>query len=220
MLSSAFCHVLCMLTPAQVVWTDSDIVWYQNPLPLLNAMSSDLVVQSNAPWPDEQAANGPLRINSGFYRARSTPLTLAAFEAIVAHARSSSLSEQPSFYIVLCGGKDGANVRGENSCVFRPSHDGAQQPLDGELAVDFLPRLQYPNGAVGQLWEVAANISTSNPEVVVLHNNWIRGLQAKTRRLVEQRVWWYDRDNELCNYDAHVAYDFNWNVDETASEEA
>ena len=29
------------------------------------AMPSDFVVQSNAPYPEEQVANGPLRINSG-----------------------------------------------------------------------------------------------------------------------------------------------------------
>lgn len=200
-----------------VVWTDSDIVWFQNPLPLLAAMPSDLVVQSNAPWPDEQAANGPLRINSGFYRARATPVTIAAFDAIVAHARASHMSEQPSFYIVLCGGKEGVNVRGGSQCVFRPSSD-----VDGvagkELVVEFLPRLQYPNGAVGQLWEAAADLPRTNPDVVILHNNWIRGLPAKARRLVEQGVWWYDRSREICDYRERPVYEFNWKVDDMNEE--
>jgi hypothetical protein len=31
-----------------VTWTDSDIVWLQNPIPSLMAMEEDFVVQSNA----------------------------------------------------------------------------------------------------------------------------------------------------------------------------
>ena len=260
-----------------VIWSDTDIVWYRNPLPLLAEMPSDLVVQSNAPWPDEPSANGPLRINSGFYRVRSTPATLAAFEAIVGHARSSSMSEQPSFYIVLCGGKDGINAKGENMCVFHPpadfpdgqvdgqdnsrqnragdagnegirvgevedgrdGGDGAQgirgerqgqggagagkrtrERKDNELEVTFLNRLHYPNGAVGQLWEAASNVSTTHPEVIVLHNNWIRGLQAKIRRLIEQRLWWFDRNDEVCDYSPSPHFEFNWNVEEIVGEEA
>ncbi len=53
-------------------------------------MTSDFVVQSNAPS-TEASANGPLRINSGFYRVRSTPLVIAAMEDIVGHAASSEL---------------------------------------------------------------------------------------------------------------------------------
>ncbi len=35
-----------------VTWTDTDISWFQNPIPILSALSSDFVVQSNAPWPE------------------------------------------------------------------------------------------------------------------------------------------------------------------------
>jgi hypothetical protein len=194
-------------------------------------MKSDIVVQSNAPWPEELAANGPLRINSGFYRVRSNPKTILAFDAIVAHAQNSSMTEQPSFYIVLCGGKQGANIKGDNSCVYHPPVDskkavGAKNKIpdneveDGEpIEVDFLNRLHYPNGAVAQLWEIAANISTTNPEVVILHNNWLRGLGAKMRRMIDQRLWWYDRDNEFCDYTPNPVFEFNWNVDETVGEE-
>jgi hypothetical protein len=62
-----------------VTWSDSDIVWLQNPLPLLSAMSSDIVVQSNAPWPEEQQSTGSLRINSGFYRVCVSVLACAFF---------------------------------------------------------------------------------------------------------------------------------------------
>lgn len=62
-----------------VIWTDTDIAWFQNPLPLLASMESDFVVQSNAPS-TEADANGPLRINSGFYRIRSTAIAIAALE--------------------------------------------------------------------------------------------------------------------------------------------
>ncbi len=231
------------------IWTDTDIVWYRNPLPLLAAMPSDLVLQSNAPWPDETAANGPLRINSGFYRARATPLVIAAFEAIVAHARRSSMSEQPSFYIVLCGGKEGINTRGDSGCEYHvdpaaieaANNGGAADSVGGGPAavggaggaheregehgdptvidVQLLNRLHFPNGAVGQLWDIASNISSTNPEVVILHNNWIRGLRSKIRRIIDQRLWWYDREGEMCDYSPNPVYELSWNVEEGHGEE-
>lgn len=104
-----------------VTWTDTDIVWLRDPLPALADMPSDFVVQSNAPWPEESAANGELRINSGFYRIRSNELTIAALETIVHHAAISKFTEQPSFYMVLCGGREGTLRVGDNKCSWRPA---------------------------------------------------------------------------------------------------
>lgn len=71
---------------------DTDIVWFQNPLPLMAAMESDFVVQSNAPRPEEEAANGPLRINSGFYRVRATPIGIAAMQQVTRLTASCSVA--------------------------------------------------------------------------------------------------------------------------------
>ena len=195
--------------------TDTDIVWFQNPLPLLAAMRSDFVVQSNAPWPDEEAANGPLRINSGFYRVRSTPTTVAAMESIVAHAATSTLTEQPSFYIILCGGREGANKKGTDKCIYTPAPaaDGAEVEEQLPLEVEFLDRLLYPNGAVGKFWDIK-DIQTSKPELVILHNNWIRGLRSKFKRVVDHRLWYYARDKEACDYSNGTQYVFDWSVED------
>jgi len=184
-----------------VIWTDSDIVWYQNPIPLLHAMESDLVVQSNAPYPQELADNGPLRINSGFYRARSTPLTIDAFANIVASAQASRLSEQPSFYMVLCGGKEGRTIKGDNGCIYTSNLTDAELQGHGrELYVEYLDRQKYPNGAVSDFWQSPGTIPSTHPEMVILHNNWIRGLDGKTLRLTNNSLWWYNSEEELCNY--------------------
>jgi hypothetical protein len=63
-----FFFCFCFDRRYDVVWTDPDIAWLQNPLPLLAAIESDFVVQSNAPS-TEEVSNGKLRINSGFYSA-------------------------------------------------------------------------------------------------------------------------------------------------------
>jgi hypothetical protein len=43
----------------------------------------------------------------------------------------------------------------------------------GSLEVQFLDREQYANGAVGGYWE-KADLQTSQPQLVILHNNWIK----------------------------------------------
>eukprot|EP00043_Microstomoeca_roanoka_P014979 m.149237 g.149237 ORF g.149237 m.149237 type:complete len:754 (-) comp16155_c1_seq1:177-2438(-) len=199
-----------------VTWTDTDIVWFQNPIPKLAAMASDFAVQSNAPWPAEKVANGPLRINSGFYRVRSTPVTIAAMQQIVAHAASSTMTEQPSFYIILCGGKEGANVVGDNKCHYRPPADMMESTVGGNdntlLEVEFLDRTLYPNGNVGGYWDYP-DVRKVNPDIVILHNNWIKGLRAKTQRLVERKLWFFDREKEICAYEPQPEFVFNWSVD-------
>eukprot|EP00041_Stephanoeca_diplocostata_P009918 m.156830 g.156830 ORF g.156830 m.156830 type:complete len:742 (+) comp17950_c0_seq8:272-2497(+) len=202
-----------------VTWTDTDIAWLRNPIPILEAMASDFVVQSNAPS-TEAVANGPLRINSGFYRIRSSPIAIAALEAIVVHAASSRLTEQPSFYMVLCGGKEGRLKEGDNACIYRPPpYVGDGEPPfdpDSSLRVEFLDRHQFPNGATGTranvsklYWDLKA--AKHHPDnLVVLHNNWIKGLGNKVRRLVEQDLWYFDREAEICMYDAAPRVAFTW----------
>eukprot|EP00053_Salpingoeca_punica_P009097 m.81418 g.81418 ORF g.81418 m.81418 type:complete len:764 (-) comp14876_c0_seq3:854-3145(-) len=244
-----------------VTWTDTDIVWFRDPMPLLSGMKSDFVVQSNAPWPQEQAANGPLRINSGFYRVRSTPGTIAAMESIVAHAATSKLTEQPSFYIILCGGKEGTNTAGPNKCIYTPDANHLnrankpmggddntanleEEPLNGGAAaaaaaaaakaananangnsemlvdpveVEFLDRTLFPNGAVGGYWD-AEDVLAAQPNLVILHNNWIRGLRSKVKRAIDHKLWFYSRDKEICDYSARPKFSLDWAIDEKEEE--
>ena len=192
-----------------VTWTDTDIVLFADPFPEMAAMPSDFVVQSNAPS-DEAVANGPLRINSGFYRVRSNPVTVRAMEEIVAHAQTSKLTEQPSFYVVLCGGKQGEWTEGPDACVYRAGDGGKM------LRVQFLDRTLYPAGAVhssrrhNASWPVTGAHGPShwdNPELRhnpdglrLLHNNWIKGVDGKTNRVIDRGLWFYDTKRQICDY--------------------
>jgi hypothetical protein len=68
-----------------VTWTDTDIVYFKNPLPYLNAMESDFVIQSDATnrliSRPTTIQNTNMNICSGFYRIRSKPATIAVFVA-------------------------------------------------------------------------------------------------------------------------------------------
>eukprot|EP00055_Hartaetosiga_balthica_P011981 m.56418 g.56418 ORF g.56418 m.56418 type:complete len:724 (-) comp7798_c0_seq3:3104-5275(-) len=192
-----------------VTWTDTDITWFKNPLPELLNMESDFVVQSNAPFPEEKAANGPLRINSGFYRVRSTPVTLAAMEEIIAHAEGSTMTEQPSFYVILCGGMDGDNTIGADQCKYSYTSENGDSET---LIVQFLDRQLYPNGSVSGFWN-SRNIIKEHPQLIILHNNWIKGLRGKIERAVSKGLWYYNRDKLICSYDLAPEFKFNWSVD-------
>ena len=198
-----------------VTWTDTDIVWFQNPIPLMSAMESDFVVQSNAPS-KEADANGALRINSGFYRVRSNPSTIAAMEQIVMHAAASRLTEQPSFYMVLCGGKEGTHRQGTTRCIY-PLPDDAAPKGQGEegkgatLAVDYLDRRLYPAGAYGDFW--TSDRLHDNGDLVILHNNWIKGMRNKIQRLVDHGLWFYNRNKAICSYDQHPRFTLDWAVE-------
>ena len=191
-----------------VTWTDTDIAWLQNPIPLMARMKSDFVVQSNAPS-TEPDANGPLRINSGFYRVRSSPETVAAVEQIVLHAAASTLTEQPSFYMVLCGGKEGKYKRGDSECLY-PGPAGARQDAP-PLLVEYLPRDLYPAGAYNALWEDAD--VRHNRKLVILHNNWIKGMQNKIQRLIDRRLWYYDREKRICSYAPEPTFVLDWTIE-------
>jgi hypothetical protein len=56
-----------------VTWTDTDIAYFKNPLPYLNAMESDFVIQTDA----KETSSPNSNLCSGFYRIRSRPVTIA-----------------------------------------------------------------------------------------------------------------------------------------------
>ncbi|CAI7923852.1 unnamed protein product [Closterium sp. NIES-54] len=117
-----------------VLWTDVDIVWFSDPLPdLLSYGPGTFPIQSNEPN-GSIPGTGIRRINSGFYFARSDPKTIEAFEAITAHAATTKLSEQPSFYDILCGVKGENLVAGKEECRWQNG-----------LRTIFLDRKVYPN---------------------------------------------------------------------------
>lgn len=135
--------------------------------------------------------NLPRRLNSGFYFARSDHATISAMDKVVKHALASELSEQPSFYDVLCG-EGGANRLGDDRCL---------EP-DTNLTVHFLDRNLFPNGAYQGLWEKddvkAACVKNG---CLILHNNWISGREKKLERQLLSGLWDYDSSTRLCLQD-------------------
>lgn len=163
--------------------------WTQvNPIPgMLEEMGDmDIGIQSNAP-PDEAADNGRRRINSGFYYVRSSPSTVEAFEQITDHARRSTLSEQPSFYTILCG-DELQYVQGPRDCL------NTKIPVKTRL----LSRQVYPNGAMTDV--IRGVTPTSEDKVAIVHFNWLEGHENKVQSFVNASMWMLD-EHDQCLYD-------------------
>uniref|UniRef100_A0A7S3ELP6 Nucleotide-diphospho-sugar transferase domain-containing protein n=3 Tax=Rhodosorus marinus TaxID=101924 RepID=A0A7S3ELP6_9RHOD len=178
--------VRLLKTGVNVVWTDCDIIWFKNPLPDLASYQVDLVIQTNAP--DDENLNGYRRINSGFYLAKSNPATIKAFEDIVAFATKSAMSEQPCFWDVMCG-KNGENTIGDDRCAYNG------------MVVRLLDRKLYPNGITFGIWNATyGTIPQRYPDLFILHNNWIKGSEAKQERFQKHGFVMFDPVEELCVY--------------------
>ncbi|KAF8715810.1 hypothetical protein HU200_026762 [Digitaria exilis] len=174
-----------------VLLSDVDVYWFENPMPFLYSLGpATLGAQS-----DEYNATGPInlprRLNSGFYFARSDNATITAMQMIVKHASNSGLSEQPSFYDVLCG-KNGTNRISDNICL---------EP-NTNLTVVFLDRDLFPNGAYKGLWE-KNDVESTCKELgcFIIHNNWINGRKKKLQRQMSSGLWDYDPTSRLCLQD-------------------
>lgn len=167
-----------------VVWTDCDIIWYRNPLEYLWGLGADLAIQSNAP--DKEASNARGRINSGFYLARSNAKTITAFERVIVHATRSRKSEQPCFYDILCG-TEGQNTVGTDRCQY------------GDVSVVLLDRSLYPNGNTKSIWKSPpGTILRHFPNLYILHNNWIVGVDSKYSRMKDHGLVLYSEEEEIC----------------------
>ncbi|GJP65230.1 hypothetical protein CLOP_g22142 [Closterium sp. NIES-67] len=176
-----------------VLWTDVDIVWFTDPLPdLLSYGPGTFPIQSNEPN-TTLPGTGIRRINSGFYFARADKKTVDAFEAITAHAATTRLSEQPSFYDILCGVKGENVVEGKEECVWQNG-----------LRTIFLDRVVYANGAAHAFWDEEDVEGTCRRKgCAILHNNWIAGKDAKKQRFVVNSFWHYDLEKRMCMWRWH-----------------
>lgn len=169
-----------------VMWTDSDIVYFKNPIQDMWGYNVDLVIQTNAP--DDEPMNGRRRLNSGFYLARSNAVTIQAFEEIIVFASKSRMSEQPCFYDVLCG-KEGQTAIGNDVCKYNG------------MVLKLLDRHKYPNGITDGIWDTAdGKIPEKWPHLFVLHNNWVKGAEGKRIRFERHGFILYDKESELCIY--------------------
>ncbi|OVA20799.1 Reticulon [Macleaya cordata] len=171
-----------------VLLSDVDVYWFENPLPYLRSFGPAVLVAQSDEYNETGPINMPRRLNSGFYFARSDAETIAAIEKVVKHASTSPLSEQPSFYDMLCG-EGGRNRVGDDRCL---------EP-ETNLTVHFLDRNLFPNGAYQGLWEKAnVKAACKKKGCIILHNNWISGRKKKLERQVLSGLWVYDVSTRMC----------------------
>ncbi|KAJ8773657.1 hypothetical protein K2173_005903 [Erythroxylum novogranatense] len=171
-----------------VLLSDVDVYWFRNPLPLLYSFGPAFLVAQSDEYNLTGPINLPRRLNSGFYFAHSDGSTIAALEKVVTHAATSGLSEQPSFYDILCG-ENGVN---------RISDDRCMEP-ETNLTIHFLDRNLFPNGAYLDIW-LKKNVKAACMEqgCFILHNNWINGRIKKLERQVLSGLWEYDSSKRMC----------------------
>lgn len=112
---------------------------------------------------------------------------MTGLSRILEHAASSQLSEQPSFYDVLCG--EHGEYRLDNKTCF-----------NGDLYTHFLDPRVFRNGANWTYW-VQNRADEGAPAAAILHNNWIKGLAAKQERLEAAGLAYFDPELEICRYD-------------------
>ncbi|XP_062181155.1 beta-arabinofuranosyltransferase RAY1-like [Phragmites australis] len=174
-----------------VLLSDVDVYWFDNPMSFLYSLGPATLGAQSDEYNETGPINLPRRLNSGFYFARSDDATITAMEMVVKHATNSGLSEQPSFYDVLCG-KDGTNRIGDDKCL-EPSTI---------LTVVFLNRDLFPNGAYKGLWE-KHDVQSVCKELgcFIIHNNWIHGRRRKLQRQMSSGLWDYDPSSRLCLQD-------------------
>ncbi|XP_054808750.1 uncharacterized protein LOC129310871 [Prosopis cineraria] len=171
-----------------VLLSDVDVYWFKNPVPLLQSFGPAVLAAQSDEFKKEGPINLPRRLNSGFYYAHSDNQTIAAMEKVVKHAATSGLSEQPSFYDMLCG-VGGIKRAGDNRCV---------EP-ETNLTVYFLDRDLFPNGAYLDLWQSNdVKAACLKKGCVVIHNNWISGRLKKLERQVLSGLWEYDPSTRMC----------------------
>lgn len=169
-----------------VLWSDADVIWFKNPIKDLWDKNADLTIQTNAP--DNEDANANRRLNSGFYLAMANSRVIRGFENIVRYAAKSRMSEQPCFYDVLCG-KDGELRVGQDECLYKG------------MKIVLLDRDLYPNGVTRSLWDfTGGSILVKRPKTIILHNNWVKGTDAKFERLDRHRLRMYNDRDGLCRY--------------------
>ncbi|RCV16970.1 hypothetical protein SETIT_3G181400v2 [Setaria italica] len=174
-----------------VLLSDVDVYWFDNPMPFLYSLGPATFGAQSDEYNDTGPINLPRRLNSGFYFARSDNATVTVMQMIVKHATNSGLSEQPSFYDVMCG-ENGTNRISDDKCL----------EANTNLTVVFLNRDLFPNGAYKGLWE-KHDVQSTCKELgcFILHNNWINGRKKKLQRQMSSGLWDYDPSSRLCLQD-------------------
>jgi hypothetical protein len=65
--------------------------------------------------------------------------------------------------------------------------------------------------AYKELWEDPE--VRHNTELVILHNNWISGMKNKIERVMERRMWYYNRERRICSYHPDPQFVLDWAIE-------
>lgn len=169
-----------------VLFSDVDVIWVRNPIPVLTQYKSDFVIQSDRSYKDKDA---PLNynLNSGFYLVRSSSRSVTALQAIVKYAQAVRRSEQKAFNYILCGAfKDhhaGPGLRvGNNECMYSRS----------QIRAEALPLDAFPNGSDERFTDASfKSISKLPPEVIIIHANYVVGQSRKVEKIQKLGFWFH-----------------------------
>lgn len=166
-----------------VVFSDVDVVWLKNPIPILIQHSEDFVLQSDTAYPKTDPLN--FNVNSGFYLVRSNVRTVTTLKAIVKYSAAIRRSEQKAFNYVLCGAfkedVGGPGKReGSDRCRYRRAGTTAR----------VLSLQSFPNGSDPSFW----NGTKPHLDAVVVHANYVEGRLRKIERIRKLGFWFFDED--------------------------
>lgn len=168
-----------------VVFSDVDVFWLQNPIPLLVSYEEDIGIQSDAKFGTDQDPN--YNINSGLYHVKASTSTCKVFGAIGKYGKKLRRSEQKAFNHVLCGafreivGGSGKRL-GTQRCLYNKK--------GVTVTARTLPREAFPNGS-DNFW-TTTNDTGERDGVIAAHANYIQGHDNKVLAMKTHGFWLVD----------------------------
>ena len=167
-----------------VLLSDVDVAFLKNPLHHLDLYGGRYDIQIQI---DRIKSTGP-DYNSGFMYIRNNQRTLEAFRQAVESAKA-----QPNNW--------DQNILNE---VFK------RLERSNELRVNSLPQSRWPSGGVyfGLSHGGFYDTRKYNSDVIVVHNNWIQGLELKIYRFKEHLMWMVDTQGYYSSpHRQYITYD-------------
>lgn len=176
-----------------IIYSDVDVVWVANPIPVMQQQSEHFVFQSDTTVNCQNAAPN-YNLNAGLFFARATPHTIVALRSIIKHAFASNSYEQKSFNYILCGAfKDHragpGNRIGTTQCFYPPAG----------TTIKVLPLETFPNGSDKKLWNRSTTFAKEHPDVVTAHANFMQDPEEKIGRIRDVGFWLQSDDAPFRN---------------------
>uniref|UniRef100_A0A6B2KZP7 Nucleotide-diphospho-sugar transferase domain-containing protein n=1 Tax=Arcella intermedia TaxID=1963864 RepID=A0A6B2KZP7_9EUKA len=183
------------------LWTDTDIIFFKNPLPVFDEQIADFQFQSD----DDD-------ICAGFFYAKSNPRTIRFLNAVVAHTRQVVVLDDqsimrlylhdPNYAVRMVGDVENVSFEQRNSDFLMKvdkmnvKHQSAHPaPSQDSLVACYytLDRVRFPNGT--------AYFNAKLPQKLgiiphIVHNNCIIGHTGKVDRFKLYNMWFIGENND------------------------